>query len=567
MPQVPYTPYPTANPSAQGPARVNISTPLDAFGGNIAQAVEGLGKVTEHAGNELFARAVALQQLNNETEAKDADAKYMIAAGELHANYSALQGKDAVDAYPKYAKDLEEARIKLRGSLSNPAAQKMYDGSSLSTMGRSIFNGAGHAATANKQYVIGTATSAIDLDAKTVEDNPQDERLYQEKRARIQENARVLAGAKGFPPGSPMEEDLALKATSKLRSQQIIGLSRVAPFEAAARLDQFKTELTQDDYLRTDNTVRAQGRAVGSVGIANEIYDPEKPLKALEDEARERAKKVNPDDPLLAQHAVAAVQGKYNQDRAARRQEEATNLQTVDGAIGQGVKDIQQLRADPKVATAIDALPKDKQLAIPGKINRYNAARDKISNEDNYQRLYGIMNNDVEAFLNTDITQEKLSQPDIRKFQVLQHKLKDNPNQDPRVDRAKGILKGAMGAQLEALGIYRRTEANKDDYDHYTGALSVALDSWMDEHKKPPTAKDLIDTIGPQVIQQRAEPGWLWGTNQKPFFTQSVPDKFSTQLKADMASKELPEPTEQQVYRAWLQLQYGKYGKSKSEFK
>lgn len=571
MPQVPYSPIPTEQPSGQGAPTINIPANPDAFGVNIGQALEGLGKTVEGAGNELFGRAVALQQLSNETEAKQADANYMIKAGELHANYGALQGKDAVDAYPDYAKSLEKLRTDIRGGLSNDMTRKMYDGSSLSTMSRSIFNGAGHAATQNKQWAIGTAKAQIDLDAKTVEDNPADEKLFQDKLARVQEGARQLSGLQGLGQDSPQEQDLTLKATSKLWSQRIVGLSRTDPFTAAKMLDENKTELTTDDYAKVDNTVRAQGRAVGSANIANEVYangkgsdtTPAKSLKDMEDEARTKAQKIDPKDPLLANHAVAALHGVYNQDKYAQKQEDWTNSQVVDGAIQSGVKDMQELRANPKIAAAIDALPKDKQLAIPGAINRYNAARDKITNENNYVTLNGLSNNDVEGFLNTDLTKEQLSQGDMRKLMTKQQTLKEKAGSDPRVNRAITQIRGAMGSQLEALGIFKRTESNKEDYDHFTGALQSALDVWQDANKKPATYDDVVNKIAPEVLKQRTVPGYLWNSKE-PMFKQEVPSDFSKSLKVDVVAKGGVEPTDEQIYKAYLRTQFNTlYGKKK----
>ena len=568
MAQVPYTPVPSVAPSGEATPSLADRSISDAFGANIAQAVGGLGKVVEGAGNELFARAMATQQLANESEAREADSNYMIKAGELHANYSALQGKDAVDAYPAYAKSLQDLRAKMRDGMSNPMSMKMFDAQSLSTMGRTIFNGAGHAAAENKQWAIGTATSQIELDAKTVEDNPKDDTLFADKLARVKAGAENLSALKGFEAGGPQEQDLTLKATSKLWSQRIIGLSRTAPFEAAKVLDANKTNLTQDDYLKVDNTVRTSGRAVGSVNIANDIYTQGtkdgKSLTEMEADAKAVAAKQDPNDPLLAQHTVAALRGQYNQTKYAGKQFDYDNLEKVNGGIAAGVKDVQELRADPEVAKAIDALPKDKQNAIPGMINRYNSSRDKVSNEDNYFKLKGMAANDVEGFLNTDLTSQGLAKGDIDKLMTMQQKLKAQPNADPRVNRAVSQVRGAMGAQLEALDIFKRTEKNKDDYDKYTGALQQALDVFQETNKRPPNYKELTEDIAPQVLKTVSEPGMLWGTNEVPRFKASIPSDFSEKLITDVKAKGGIEPTPEQIQRAYVRTQFMQlYGKKK----
>src|SRR6266404_7649341 len=246
MPQVPYSGVPSQTLADIPTPEMNPRVPGAAFGGEVAQAVQGLGKTVSGAGDEIFNRAIALQNLNNETEASEADAKYMIEAGKIHAEYNAKEGKERVDAFPKYQQDLQESRRQIRGSLSSPMAQKMYDRQSLSTMGRSIYNGAGAAATAQRQYVVGTATSQMELDAKSVEDDPKDPTLFKEKLRRTEQNAITVSAAHGFETGGPQEQALQQKARSRLWAQRIIGNSRIDPFGAAKELDENKTELTQE---------------------------------------------------------------------------------------------------------------------------------------------------------------------------------------------------------------------------------------------------------------------------------------------------------------------------------
>src|SRR5882762_8557839 len=106
MVQVPYNPVPSQTLADIPAPEMNPRIPSAAFGGEAAQALSGFGKTAEHVGDEIFARAIALQNLNNEAEATEADAKYMQTAGDLHAEFNAKQGKERVDAYPKYKQDL-----------------------------------------------------------------------------------------------------------------------------------------------------------------------------------------------------------------------------------------------------------------------------------------------------------------------------------------------------------------------------------------------------------------------------------------------------------------------------
>ena len=575
MPVVPYSPVANVEPTTQGISPVRIDAPSAAFGTDVAAAIGGLGKAVEGAGNELYARADAMQQLKNESDARDADTQYMIAAGDLHAKYSALEGKAAVDAYPDYAKALQDARIQQRNTLTNPIAQKMYDGNSLSTMGRSIFNGAGHAATENKAYALGTATSQVDLDAKAVEDNPQDDAAFNQKIQKTQANAKTISALKGFDDGGAQEQDLTRKLTSGIWASRITGFAKTDPFAASTYLDAHKTEMTQTDYDRVSNIVQTKGTAVGAVNIANSVFaahrQPDGTYDAtaaeMHDEVKAQATKFDPDNPLLATTAIQKLDGQMNQDRYATRLDLIDTKQTIAQAIrANGITDVQGLLAIPGMDKVVAKLPDTDRNALQGQINRYNAAANKQTNEDTAIRLNGLSNNDVEAFLNTDLTKEHLSKSDMEKFQDKQAKLKANANADPRVFRAMGQIKGAMGSQLQALGIYSRNAKDPDDYDHFTGALSSALDVWEQDHGKPASAKDVTETIAPQLLQQQNVPGRYWGSSQVPFYNAPPPDDFKEKLTTDLKSRGGVEPTDEQVQRAWTRMQYIKLygGKSKS---
>ena len=224
MASVPYSPVPTVAPDASGTQGMSINAPGAAFGEATAAALGNLGNVIEQSGDRLFRRAIAIQELKNDSEAKDADADYMIQAGQMHAEYNTLKGKAAVDAFPKYMEDLKTVREGIGSRLTNNSARKMYDNSTRGTMGRTIFNGAGHAATQNKQWAIGTAKANIDLDAKTVEDNPNDEVLFQSKLDRFEKNAKMAYVRKAYLLKNGIEFDFTKGDNGGLSLDNVPGL-------------------------------------------------------------------------------------------------------------------------------------------------------------------------------------------------------------------------------------------------------------------------------------------------------------------------------------------------------
>src|SRR5258707_6985688 len=437
--------------------------PAAAFGGEVAQAVSGLGRTVAGAGDEIFSRAIALQNLQNEDEANVADAKYMQAAGDLHAEFNAKQGKERVDAYPKYKQDLNEARQKLRGGLSSQMAQRMFDRSSLSTMGRSIFNGAGVAAEGQRQYVVQSAKAQSKLDANTVSENPDDPSTFQDKLQQARKNALTISAAKGNPPGSPQEQLELQTATSNLRYNQILGKAYKDPYTAGRMLTAHSQDLIDDDRIKLEGTIRNQARAIDAQNIANDVYDrgkagPGKPGKSIgemEEEAIAQAKEHDPDDPVLAQHTRAAVQNLWSRNKYNQTQEDHANTSIINQKIVGGVTNEQELRADPVAAKAADDLiASGKKLNLPADINNYNNARDRKDNMDRFNTIMGAANNDVESFLNYNPrADQKLSHGQINAVLAKQAQFKKNIAHDPRVDRAMSWLRTGKSAEMGESGL------------------------------------------------------------------------------------------------------------------
>src|SRR5882757_2468059 len=130
MPQVPGL-VPDQTPSLGGSPEVSLGVPTDAFGGAVGHALSGLGHDIEGASDKIWAQAMNMQSLQNETEAKNADAEYMTKAGILHEKFKVLKGNNASpEALEAHIKQLQDLRVETRKGLSNPATQRMFDGSS-----------------------------------------------------------------------------------------------------------------------------------------------------------------------------------------------------------------------------------------------------------------------------------------------------------------------------------------------------------------------------------------------------------------------------------------------------
>lgn len=136
MARVPYNPVPES--SASGPAGEfeNINPSPADFGGLQGQATQKLGADIGQAGQAAANNAIELQNRQNQIVSTDAFNKMQSSALNITAGdpndptkkgFLALQGKDALDAYPAAEAALETTRKSISDGLSNDAQRLAFD--------------------------------------------------------------------------------------------------------------------------------------------------------------------------------------------------------------------------------------------------------------------------------------------------------------------------------------------------------------------------------------------------------------------------------------------------------
>lgn len=572
-----YNPVPNVRPQGEIPRR-SLDVPGAAFGENVAQAIEGFGKVAEGAGNEIFQRAIALQQVNNEAEAREADAKYMIAVGEKHSEFSALQGKAASDALPGYMQDLQKTRTDMRDQLSNPAAMKLFDAQSMSTMGRTIFNAAGHAASENKKYIVNAATAQLDADKDYTLQNPKDERAFQEGLTQVDTRIRgTVAPAGGW--SKEQTDEQVYKAKSSLIAARISGLARTNPEEAKALLERDRTQIAEKDFERTDKAVQTQLRTTGARNISDEVNadlksDPtggKKPLQERLDEAQAKAEKIAPEDSIFQDYVRARVITDVNQAKRVKQDFDQNNKNTIYGSLnGNGMPDgklpttVEELTATPENLAAWNASDEKFHRSVLSALQK-NAKDDVVMNQQRFNRwneLKGLSQTDPKAFLGVDITNEDLPRSTKKEFINQQLSMKNKAESDPRVTHALQVLR----PMTTAAGV---TPSDKEGYNQFVGSLQDAMDQFQKDNKKLPKASE-INEMGARLLQQKAGTGWF-GSNVSavPLFQAPVPSAIANRIKLDPFWEEHGRvPTDADIQRIYTREQYQKlYGGAKSSEK
>jgi len=579
MPQVPGL-VPDQTPSMGGTPDIALGVPVDAFGGAVGHALSGLGHDIEGASDKIWAQAMNMQNLQNETEAKSADADYMMRAGMLHAQFNAKEGNNASpEALQAHIQELQDLRVKTRGGLTNPMAQKLFDGSSLSFMGRTIFNAAGHAAQQTKVAANNASTSRVAATQDAIEGSPTDDVTFQRGKRAIESEVESQGRNSGWSP--EQIEETKKQKVSETFSKRTASLARTDAIGAQKMYEQGTKSgaILPMDALRVQATVQTQFRQQGSRIIADQVLGKlrdgdDEGDKSLNDYISEGMAKVtegdlDKNDPLFKDFVRERITADYNRHKSVVRDGQQQAEQTVASAMMTGNKEgilpksVDELKLiDPKVSDAWDSMKPTTQKKYMQALAQ-NARGERVAWTDdslrNYQQMKGQAHDDPVAFLARDVVSENLPTSGKRELINLQQRLRAQSESDPRVARAISILT----PDLRAAGIDR---TNKEDYYQFVGALQDQLDQFQKDNKKVPKPEE-VRKIGAQLMQEQAtgRRGWLYFTDETtPTYQLPVPDEEMTRLRndPDWAAQGV-KPTDKMLERVYRAQKFRKlYGGS-----
>jgi hypothetical protein len=542
MPTVPYNPVQPGEPgNVPIPYRTDAGVSPTAFGAGIGTAMEHLGGEAEKTADMLERNALSLQDLANRASTDKADTQFMTEAGAEHAKFNAMEGGDRAAYYPTYQKNLTAIRERIRGTLPNAMTQRMYDSQTLRTLGQTIFNGAGLAATGAHQDAIQSIEGRIAAQTNLAA-SLKDPQAIEEAKDDIRALSVTHDHLKGITDQRAIDGN-ANTAASKIDRDYLDHLSRTDLDKAQDEFDKRRKKMSEPDQKYVQDLIDNKQNSVGATGIADEVMaanevdgELKASYKVLEEQARQKARERAPDNAALEQHSVQQLKSMYNQKKYGDIQEKNESMQTIAALVEGGARTKAAIMDDPKGSAAVMSLPATDRNNLDKKIGSWVAAREKNHNDEMMTQLAGMRMSAHDEFLMLDPFDEKynLNQLNIRTILNQQRiDLKARPQDDPRPWHALSTLKAAMGPQLQTLGLYKRA-GNEDAFDHFMGSLTTALDSWQQTHNdRPASNKDVIETIGPSLIKQATVPGRLWGTNVETFFQQAPTDAFSKSYLRD----------------------------------
>lgn len=231
----------TVAPEGGGGTEMGVRATPEDFGSQVGGAVEA-------AGASGFEHAMKFQELDNQTNATQAESGYINKASDIYAQYRSTEGSNTYDAYPQFKQDLEKARLDTRSSL-NPMAAKMFDASTLSHEARYIQSGSLYAADQRKEWVNQTADNNIDLQIRTVGSFANDEHAIGTTMGKIQYQVEQQGKLHGWPEEKTQEE--LNKKTVQL-VQTVVGAKisgGTSPQDAMDWARSFKLPQNQENFI------------------------------------------------------------------------------------------------------------------------------------------------------------------------------------------------------------------------------------------------------------------------------------------------------------------------------
>ena len=578
MPQVPYQGVPTARPEMPAPPREQITeqTPGAAFGTNIGAAVERLGTTFDQVGGELWNRAVQLQEMKNETEANNADADLTIEMGKRHADFNALQGQARADAYPQYVQDLQDMRLRYRGQLSNDSARRMFDRSSLNTMGRTIFNGAGVAAEGQRTALDDSYSAKIDTIKNSLSSTPHTEQDMLAQQAEMEKYVQAQGRARGQLPDKIADE--VFKHKSDTIVHWLKGVADEQPFTAEDKYGTYAGKLTIADDERIKTYIRNKTHTVAAQQEANNINqdllkaeDPNRYERGIGErraEGREVAQRLAPNDPEFAQRLDTAITLGWNRSNQERRDTNYKNEYIVRAAILGAYgptphNDADMYTLGPKAKAAWDNLTDDMKDHYRGVMASKAAGDQRLTHDGlvTFQKYLGMASgtpDEQNEFLNLDTTEIK-GLPTSKQLELfrVQEKIKANPLGNENTSRVM--------ARVVAAGYVPADIVNdKDSRNQFRGALEGQLEDWKYQYGKYPD-RDQERKIAAALIQEQHDPS-KWFGRTTPMFQLPIPQDQLDAVKEQYKSKGLPVPSDEAIRmehnRQLFQEQYGPKGKT-----
>lgn len=553
---VPYNPVPSVTPQSPGES-VSVSTPDAAFGVNIGNALQHLGSSTAEAGTELFNRAIAIQDLTNQADARNAVTKLMDTMAKPRADFLALKEKDAVNGLQPYLDLANNTNKDIRSTLTSPMAQKYYDQESSFFMRNNVIAASGHAGTEGKAYVVGTATSGAWLAANGLTD-PNSDIEFHQRLGNINGKVDTIKHEEGW--SDEQAQEATIKFTSHAWANRIDQINQTNPQAALVKYNEAVAngQITGDDQKVIYDRILAKNRTVGTRVLGDQIIadNKDKPIEAMVADAEKRAPAVSMGDPEYLKDLENYIRQRVNYGRwAVQQQNEQGKSDIITGIAKYEPHSAAELLTQPGMQSAYDMMKPIEQAGLQKLIGSYWSSKQRLATalgEEQYNSLRAMAVSDPQAFLEQDPSTWKVSSGQLVGLIQLRAKVTRGEDIDPHMKQAMTFMHNNFGAELNALGVYSRNKNDPEEYDKYTSALYQAINSWMETHNGKAPDNNQMFELGKGVLKTHTVKGWFTNSEEP---TYDIPQDVLDSVGADV-KKSVPDATPEEIRRAALRQIY-----------
>lgn len=265
-----YTGAPSVSPeSGVGFAQLSDrgATP-EAFGVNVAEAGQRLGRAISQVGEVGVDYALRQQKIYNEAVTKDLDVSSMEKLGQATTDFYSQKGKAAVEAHPEYVKAVQEIRKDALAAAPNQEVARMLDQQLSRRVGFALIDGGRHLATELKGYALHTSDARIALEQSNAATAGTDN-AFKNSAATVAAEVDSKAQLLGWSPEQTLLEKK--KAIGTSLAGHISAISQTDPTRGQRLLDQNKDSIDGDSYQKIQQNLVSQQRNIGSRQIADEL--------------------------------------------------------------------------------------------------------------------------------------------------------------------------------------------------------------------------------------------------------------------------------------------------------
>jgi len=271
MPQVPDIPgvVPQVQPFERPVPLPGVEAPPVAFGESVANAVRTFGGDVEKASGEVFSRALALRQLQIESNVRDAVTDYASKVAPIQEDFMSQKGVNASqEAMNVHLAQIEQMRRDARAGVAQygPYGQKMFDDEAASMQRNFMTRAISHSATQTKDAYVSSSNARVASIMGTVVD-PFDNKALDDKIDRIRSEFVKQQPVMGWT--NETRDEQAQKAVSGAIYEHSREMSKRAPWQALTFIANHRNDFRDQDYQRAQDYALDQTHTVGARQISN----------------------------------------------------------------------------------------------------------------------------------------------------------------------------------------------------------------------------------------------------------------------------------------------------------